>query len=179
MATDNKKITIVGIYSGKNLLFKDAKIMKASIKETATVMNHPVESGSVITDHVIINPYEITFQLMISSTNNQSTYSSIKKSFLESSSLTVHTKSGVYSNMIISMMPHEESVEAFNSLAMTVTLKQVILVKKTSIAAPKSDKNSNTISTGKQNPKNVDTPTPKESALLRLIASRSGKQGQK
>ena len=124
----SQDLNIVGIYSGSTLLFEKAKIMKAQVKETSQMMNHPVESGTVVTDHKIINPIEITIPLMVSSADYRSVYNSIRKVFLESDFLTIQTKSGIYKNMLISNMPHDESPDAYNALMISLQLKEVFIV---------------------------------------------------
>ena len=48
-------------------LFIHARPMKATIRETSKVMEHPVETGVTLADHHIINPIEIDIPVIISS----------------------------------------------------------------------------------------------------------------
>lgn len=46
-------------------VFRNARAIKAVVKEQAKVMEHPVESGAIITDHRIILPTEVELSLIL------------------------------------------------------------------------------------------------------------------
>jgi len=59
-------------------LFRDARSIKAIVKEQAKVMEHPIETVAVITDHRIILPVEIELSLLLLSRSYQDTYKAIR-----------------------------------------------------------------------------------------------------
>ncbi len=122
-------IDVVGVFgAGFQQLFSDARPMKASVKEASKTMEHPVESGATITDHRIILPVEIELLMMLSSTYYRDTYRQIREMYLKGQTLTVQTKSGSYSNMLLAEIPHDEDPDTFDSIMLTLKLKEVLLV---------------------------------------------------
>src|SRR4051812_11635107 len=84
-------IDIVGIYDGFNQVFADARPLKALLRETSKIMEHPAETGVTLADHHIINPVEIEIPLIITSDAYTATYQQIKTAFLAPALLTVKT----------------------------------------------------------------------------------------
>ena len=128
--------------AGLGQMFQNARPMKATIRETSRVMEHPVESGVVLADHHIINPIEIDLPLVVTSSstgligtllgtlaqNYAATYAQIRQAFLNATPLAVKTRVGTYNDMIIADMPHEEDPEMFDVITIALHLKQVIYV---------------------------------------------------
>ncbi len=162
---------VVGIFQQDTSaqLFTNARPIKAKVTQTATVMSHPVEDGSTITDHKIINPIEIELSLIMSLEDYQSVYKSIQDVFEKSTLLTVQTRSGTYRNMIISAMPHDEDAEIYDAIALALKLTEVKFAKFTTgtapkVSSPKNKRDSSTSNGGKQQTK---TPAPeKKSSIL-------------
>jgi hypothetical protein len=109
-------------------MFVHARPMKATIRETSRTMDHPVETGSILSDHHIINPVEIDIPLIISSQHYAQTFSQIRQAFINATALSVKTRVGIYSDMIIADMPHEEEPEMYDVITVGLRLKQVIYV---------------------------------------------------
>lgn len=141
-----------------NQVFRSAKAIKAVVKEQAKVMEHPVETGAIITDHRIILPVEIQLSLILTSDDYQDVYKVIRQFYLNGTLLVVQTKSGIYDNQLIQSMPHEEDPTQFDILTLALTLKQVQFVTAQFVIAPKHPRNNTTVKRGSQNP----TPTSKE-----------------
>ncbi len=119
-------VDIVGIYSDTTQVYAQARPLKASVRETSKVMDHPVETGVVLSDHHIINPVEIDLPLMVPAVYYAAVYQQIKADFLAATELSVKTPVNVYGSMIIADMPHEESPEHFNAIIIGLRLKQVL-----------------------------------------------------
>lgn len=177
------KVDVVGIYSGSDTtntpsavassgifnsiinaiipntsfgqLFANARPLKATVRETSKVMEHPVETGVMLADHHIINPVEIELPLWIQAQNYAGTYIQIRQAFINATPLTVKTRTGVYNSMIIVDMPHDEDPDIFDAIILTLRLRQVIIVVPgtTTVQSnyqPLSPLNSNTIASGLQ-----------------------------
>lgn len=163
---------VVGIFDLQsfNQLFAKARAIKAKVAETASVMSHPVEDGSTITDHTIINPIEIELSCIIASEDYRTEYESIKSYYLKSTLLAVQTRSGVYRNMLISAMPHDEDPEFFGAITLAIKLVEVKFAKFTTgtapkVSEPKSTKHTSTKDTGKKQPTMASAPAEKQSIL--------------
>lgn len=125
---------------GIGQLFQNARPMKAIVRETSKVMEHPVETGVVLSDHHIINPVDIDLFLIVTNastglignilgstaTNYAATYGQIRQAFVNATPLTVKTRTGAYNNMIIADMPHEEDAEMFDVITINLHLRQVL-----------------------------------------------------
>lgn len=134
-----------------NQLFRDARAIKAVVKEQSKVMEHPVESGAIITDHRIILPIEIDLSLILASIDYQDVYSSIKQYYLNAALLIVQTRSGIYTNQLIAALPHEEDPTMYDALTIALSLKEVIMVT-AQYATPKHPSSQNTTNRGTQQP---------------------------
>lgn len=131
-------------------LFREARAIKAVVKEQSKVMEHPVESGAIITDHRIILPVEIELSLILASADYQSVYKQIRQYYFNATLLVVQTRSGIYENQLISGLPHEEDPTMFDALAIALTLKQVLFVTAKYGVVPKHASNSPTVNRGTQ-----------------------------
>jgi hypothetical protein len=137
-------------------IFVDARPVKADVRETSTVMTHPIETGVIIADNKIINPIEINMLMFISQSNYNSMYTQIKQSFIAGDLFSVQTRTGVYRDMIIADMPHTEDTEVYNGVLVVIHFKQVLFVVPASVSeqsqpanfSPKDPANTNTVQAG-------------------------------
>lgn len=129
-------------------LFISARALKASVKENSRIMEHPIENGTVISDHRIILPIEIELTLILSSDDYQDVYKNIKQFYTSSTLLIVQTRSDIYQNQIIASMPHEEDPDQYNILPITLNLRQVQFAQAEYGVIPASPKNSSNVNRG-------------------------------
>jgi hypothetical protein len=122
-------VDVVGVYDEAfNQIFAAARPIKATVSETAKIMEHPVESGATIADHRVIQPTEIELGLILTPDTYWDTYQEIRSAWLATSLLSVQTRTGSYSDMLIYEIPHDEDPEMSDTIAVAVKLRQVILV---------------------------------------------------
>ena len=57
-------------------------------------MEHPVESGAVITDHRIVMPIEIDLSLILASADYTDVYKAIRQYYYAATLLTIQTRVG-------------------------------------------------------------------------------------
>lgn len=145
----------VGIFdSNYKQLFPDAQIVKIDPRRTSKMMEHPIESGSIITDFKVINPTIINVSMMITSKNYKSVYASIENAYKNSTSLIVQTNARVFKNIVISDMPHSEDPDHYNSLMMALSLKEVFTVStKAIITKAKKGRHAPSVAKGQVQPK--------------------------
>lgn len=110
-------------------VFRDARPMKASVKEEAKLMEHPLENGAVVTDHMVVQPVEIELAMTLTPETYRETYKEIKTLFLAGAILTVQTRAESYANQIIQALPHDEAPEVFDTITLTLKLKEVTIVQ--------------------------------------------------
>lgn len=132
---------VVGVFdSDFNQLFPDARPLKASVRETAKLMKHPVESGATITDHRIINPIGISLSMVLTPETYVDTYNQIKAVFLSATVVYVQTNTAFYSNLLIGAMPHQEDPAHFDTIAINLSLEEVEFVQAQVSALPDTQK---------------------------------------
>jgi len=135
-----------------NQLFKSARAIKATVKEESKVMEHPIETGAIVTDHRIVLPVEIELSLILNSLDYTNTYKSIRQYYLNGTLLVVQTRTGIYQNQLISSIPHEESPDQYNAISMAISLKEVQFVTAKFSKRTKKPSDSDTTGRGTQQP---------------------------
>ncbi len=160
----------VGVFdSNFNQVFPNARILKPVVKPTAKGMEQPLESGKTVTDHVIMQPLQLELTMIIAGAENiDNTYQSIYNYFSNFTLLTVQTKTSNYSNLYIMEMPHEESPDQYDAVAIVLNFKQAFIATSTnSKIIPKDPINADTVNRGTQIPQ---TPTNGQSTIALDIA---------
>lgn len=123
-------VDTVAVYdSNFTQLFPTARPLQDQVRENSRVMDHPLETGQLISDYKIVLPVEIELPVLITAAYYLSTYQQIKAVYLSSELLTVQTRANTYPNMIISEMPHQEDPERFDAITMIIKFRQVQLVQ--------------------------------------------------
>lgn len=123
--------------SGFVQMFANARPMEARVYEAADLMEHPLETGAVIADHIVFKPIEIELPLLcVGELAYRSTYAAIRSTYRAGTLLTVRTKTGSYPDMVIAELPHEESGEAFDAISIRLHLREAHFVTpKTGLAS--------------------------------------------
>ena len=146
----------VGVFTKDfNQVFPNARPLKATIKETSKLMEHPLETGATTTDHRIINPTEIEFSLLLNSIDYRSVYQQIKQLRDSATLLTVVTWAGRYDNQLISDFPHEEDPAMYEVLSVALKTKEVLFAKSQSTIVPRDPSKSSTKDKGNQQTKDA------------------------
>lgn len=128
---------VVGIYDkSMTQVARYARAIKATVREEAKLMEHPVEDGSTVADHKVIQPVEIELSVITQGPDAKTVYDELVKLYKASDLLSVVTKVGVYDSMVIQAMPHEETPDMIDVIAVAVRLKEVKLVKPQTGALP-------------------------------------------
>ena len=114
-------------------------------------MEHPLETGQIISDYKITLPIEITLPLVVPSEYYKDIYAQIFNLLDTSTLLTVQTRASNFTNMFIVEMPEEERPDMFDVIMIELHLKQVLLVAANSNFAPANPTQSDTVQSGQQN----------------------------
>jgi len=128
LLTGSLNADVVGVFDQDSFrqLFETARPMKAFIRETSRVMEHPLETGALIADHKITDPRTIELLIIVNAADFNSAFQQIRNSWLNSQLLIVQTKAAVYKNMIIHNLPREEDPDRFNMTTINLQLKEVL-----------------------------------------------------
>lgn len=125
-------VDVVAILDGFNQVLQDARPVRATIRQASRLLDHPIETGQVITDYSIILPVEIDLSVIVQSVNYRSVGQKIIQLFQTKTILTVQLKEGNFINMVIGDIPREETPQRFDAFSMVIKLRQVLNV----VAAP-------------------------------------------
>ena len=112
-----------------NQIFPMARAVKANVMLMTKLMDHPIEDGSIRTDFRIVMPAEIDLSVICSGDDYADVYQQIKTSYLSGDIFTVQTKADTYFNMMFQSIPHEESPDMFDVLAVGVRMREVLIVE--------------------------------------------------
>lgn len=130
MAISTKALDIVAILdSNLNQVANGAKIINAQVIEESQVMSHPVETGGTIEDEIVFLPISISFNVILDVVSYRSTYQEIKQLYTKRTLLTVQTKADSYQSLVIENMPHDEDASIFDTIAISIRLKEVKFVE--------------------------------------------------
>src|SRR5574337_297464 len=131
-------------------VFRAARPIKVSILPQKKMMEQPLETGATTVDHVILQPIEAELSMIIPNGEYRNAMAEIKQLYEESILLIVQTKADTYSNMVISAMPHEESAEMMDAIALALKLREVQFATTTTKIVPKDPTKNSTVDRGVQ-----------------------------
>lgn len=137
-----------------NALGLEAVILDAEVSETSKIMEHPIETGAVIADHKVINPVEIRLRLTMPGYEYEPIIKELREYYQASVKLTVQTKAGTYTNMVVCDIPHAETPQNVSNITFNIRLRQALEVKpqyiRLSVNKVKNPKNSDTVKSGEK-----------------------------
>lgn len=169
--TSTAAVDVVAVLDADlNQLFPDARAIKATVREEAKAMEHPLETGATVVDHRILLPVEIELACVLSREGYAETFQRVKDTYLAGDLCTVQTRVGSYDSMLIIGMPHEETADMLDGVSLILQLRHVMFVSaqfrdlpRTRVA-PRNPKNSSTTQRGEQRP--AETPEPRKGSIL-------------
>lgn len=162
----------VGVFDQDyNPLFKDARPMEELITPDSKVMEHPLETGNILTDHTIILPIEIEMIFILPVGFYYNTYETINQLFLNRTIVIVQTKAAVYTNMYIKSIPRRETADMYNRISLSIRFReaQFAPVSQSIVTAPTNPTNSDTIQRGAQNAMPIPEEIENISSLRTLV----------
>ena len=165
-------VAVIDASSGQQV-FPDARPMKITVTKTSKMMTHPLEDGASVVDHRIILPMTFSLQCLFRSDSYRETYQIIQRIFENGTPLLVQTKTDTYRNLFIQDMPHEESIEMFDSVNMILQLVEAKTVSAQLFSMTSDsvidDIDSSTVDRGEQT--TVRATSDQESSVLRAVSS--------
>lgn len=146
-------------------VFQKARAIKATVARASKAMEHPLETGATITDHRIVLPVAVELSLILASADYPAVYQQIRDLFKKGELLTVQTRVDSFPSMLIEKMPHEETADIFDGVAVALSLKEAQFVQPQfstfKVAFPKD---SSAAPRGQQQP--METPPARKQSVL-------------
>lgn len=137
-------------------VFPGARALKATIDRSSKAMEHPLETGAVVTDHRIVLPVTVELSMVLSSADYRAVYQQVAELFRRGELLTVQTRVESFASMMIEKMPHEEAPEMIDGVSLALTLKEAKFVTPQYSTLPlkkvAKPKDSDTVKRGQQQP---------------------------
>lgn len=121
-------IAILDSQSGRQL-FELARPMAATVFEVASLMEHPLENGAKIADHIVFEPIEIEMPLVLTGDQLRPVFSTLRQTFRAGTILTVQTRTDNYSNMVLMEVPHDETAEMSDGVTIGVRFREAMFVQ--------------------------------------------------
>lgn len=151
--------------SGFDPVLVGSSPMKAEVMPRAKLMDHPLESGQLVTDYKIILPLELRLPILIPYPFYRDIYQEILNLWRSSELLTVQTKAASYSNLVIVEPPHEENPDMFDAIIVNLRFREVQVVDSSGQFAPADPTQSDTVGSGQQQPITGPDATASSSAI--------------
>lgn len=167
MVPTNSQDVVAVLDSSLAQVFDKARAIKVTIGRGSKAMEHPLETGATITDHRIILPTTAELSLLLTTADYAAVYQQIRDLFLRGELLTVQTRVDSFPSMLIEKMPHDETPDIFDGVALALSLKEAKFVQPQfstmqSVAQPKD---SRTVERGQQQPTEAP-PARRNSSIL-------------
>ena len=141
-------------------LSRGSVIMSFKAEEPSKLCEHPIESGSEITDHKILEPRRGTLTIAMPAYLQDIVIKELREYHRKSTPLSVHDVADIYNNMVITNIPHTTDVKTADRLVFTVDMKEVVVVEPQYVVLDvKKVKNAKNASTVKKGIKQAKTKT--------------------
>lgn len=166
IATNAQDVVAV-LTSDFRQVFAKARAVKATVMRASKTMEHPLETGATVVDYRIVLPTTIELSLILASDDYKAVYQQVRDLFLQGTLLTVQTRVDSFPSMLIEKIPHDETPEMFDGVALALSLKEALFVtpqfSNLKVASPQ---NSTTVQRGQQQPAETPNPSARRSSVL-------------
>lgn len=109
-------------------LSRGTVVMSCQADEPSKLCEHPIESGSVITEHKILEPRRCTVTLAMPAYFQDVVIKELREYHKKSTPLSVHDVADIYNNMIITNIPHTTDAKTADRLVFNIEMKEVFTV---------------------------------------------------
>lgn len=165
MTPTNSQDVVAVLNSDFQQVFEKARAIKATILRASKAMEHPLETGATITDHRIVLPVNIELSMILASDDYRAVYQQVRDLFMRGDLLTVQTRVDSFASMLIEKMPHDETPDMLDGVALALSLKEAQFVQpQFSALKVAQPKDSNTVKKGQQQP--TESPPARKQSVL-------------
>jgi len=107
---DQQDDSVAILDAGGRVVLETGDVMSVTVIEGRRLTEHPVEDGSVITDHYVKEPTEVTVSVVVSDDIVQQ-LDSLRDLYESGDEVSVLTRTGLYEHLIIIAYPHREMAD--------------------------------------------------------------------
>lgn len=153
----------VALFENNSEILTDCILMEVDATDDAKTMDHPIEDGAVVTDHIVFNPKQVTLRCVLPETSigYERALREIKILYEQSREVTVKIRSDVYSSLIMTGKPVRVAAETLERITYELSFKQIITAVSQYVPMPvsivKHKQDASTISSGEKQPQKSGT----------------------
>ncbi|MFB0841777.1 MULTISPECIES: phage baseplate protein [Paenibacillus] len=136
------------VYTKTNIggWFFDA-YLKMDHTSRLTITDHPVQTGAAVSDHAFLQPRELSMDVAMSSVNESrvpgqftggydrsvEAFNVLKKIQDLRVPIQVHTRLGLYPNMLVEVLSAPDDFTTYHGLRCTVTFREILVAQVTTV----------------------------------------------
>ena len=143
---DNKRFAV---FENDREVLPDLQVARVSFEDSAKLFEHPLETGSTVTDHEIFDPCKINIQAYISNTDT-GTLSVFENYYLSGATLKIRAGNKIVEKAVISSKPFELTSDVFDKTLFNISFREIMEVTPTYVKMSKAanPSNSSTVNSG-------------------------------
>lgn len=168
---------VVGIFDADfQPLVPEAQPIKATVTQPSKVMEHPLETGGTVSDHRVFQPVEIEMTVVVPFAD----FPRLQAIYRQTETVAVRTNVGTFDNMIIETLPHDETPDVFDKVAVAMKLREVQFVEAQFQALPpravggRGNRNASTVKRGEQSGQPATAGTERRAGAALRLFERAG-----
>ncbi len=127
------------------------QFLDGSVQDDKKLMEHPKENGTMVVDHVIDDPIQVTLQVLMSDDDSTS-LNELQDLYKNSTPVIIKMKNELHSNLVMSSKPMKADSGHYNKTVYDLTFKEiqeaVTLYVKMSVPQVKNKKDASKVNTG-------------------------------
>lgn len=109
--------------------FFKASPLEVTIEQTSKLCDQPIENGSVITEHKVIQPKKVICSIAMPNFLAGKVINELQQYFIESKKIIIQSVAGVYTNMIVESMPTRMNSSNVDRPIYNVTFRELLIVE--------------------------------------------------
>ncbi len=142
--TDRRKFIVWNIENSKPLeVLSNLEITRIAVENQMKIFEHPLEDGTVIVDHEVLEPKKAVIQAYISIDDN-TTLTELEQLYVNGVKLRVRAENRIIENMVIASQPCEITSAVLDKTLYSITLRQADYVSPQYVGMPAAKNKSNT-----------------------------------
>lgn len=148
----------VSIYENNKEILKDTTLIDADAQDDARTMDHPIENGAVVTDHIVFNPNQITLRCWMPNLPflYNRALNEIQNFYKQSREVKIKIRSEVFEPMILVAKPIRVSADTLDHIVYELSFKQILVAVSQYVPLPVSKvrhkQDASTVSSGEKQP---------------------------
>ena len=111
------------------------EITRISDEDSIKLFEHPLETGTVIIDHGILEPKQVSIQAYIS-INDDETLRDLEQLYLSMTKMTLRSESKIIDNVVIKSKPKEITSSVLDKTLYSITFREAQEVEPVYVAMP-------------------------------------------